>query len=176
MGVALALSTVVLMHFSQGDSITINYALRRTEIVRSFFGNLRTSPKFLAIILLYSAGLGVSSLAFRGAFSRSFTVDDLMTAITFALGFFVFMPGWLFIRAKTEKRTMTLSPAGISTEIGARRGHVSWSNVACVTHTSRHIFIIGSAGNAFFIPARAFREPDLKAEFMRQINTWWTKR
>ena len=153
--------------------MTITYALTRIEIVQSFFESLRNSAKFLTMIVIYASVLGVSSLAMRGAFSRSLTLHDLLVSIAVTAGVFVFMPCWLFIRGKTDERTMTVSPEGISTEIGALKGHVPWSKVKLVNDTNGHVLIFGANGNAFFVPTRAFRGLDQQAEFMQQINRWW---
>jgi hypothetical protein len=142
------------------------------EIVRSFFRNLSSSPKFLAIILIYSFVIGGFSFSLRGGFSRSLTLRDIILALAWTVGAFIFMPLWLFIRGKTAERTLTVSPEGISTEIGSLTGQVSWNQVKLVTGTSRHIPIVGASGNAFFIPSRAFQEPDQQAQFIKQIDLW----
>jgi hypothetical protein len=89
--------------------MTIKYALTRGEIVRSSFRSLGSSPKFLSMILIYSAGLGLLSLAIGGAFSRSRTMGDAESALSWTVGAFLFMPFWLFVRGKTEERTLSIS-------------------------------------------------------------------
>lgn len=146
-------------------SMTIKYALTRAEIARSFFRSLASSPKFLAMILIYSVALGIFSLVARGALSRSPTRQDGITALAWMVGAFVFMLAWLFIRGKTDERILTISPEGIATEIGALKGQLPWSKIKLVTETNRHVLIVGATGNAFFIPSRAFKAPGQQAEF-----------
>src|SRR5690348_7994404 len=152
--------------------MTIKYALTRAEIVRSFFQSLRSSPKFLAMILIYFAALGLLSLIARGALSRSLAPRDLIIASAWAAGVLVFMPLWLLIRGKTDERTLTVSPEGISTEIGSLKGQIPWSKIKLVTNTSRHVLIVGATVNAFFIPSRAFSGQDQQREFVSQIEQW----
>ena len=152
--------------------MTIRYALTRAEIVRSFLQSVGNSPKVRAIILLYSAALGVLSLAVRGAFSRSISVLDATVALAWTAGAIVFKPLWLFIRAKTGERTLTVSPEGIATEIGRLKGEVPWSKVKLVTGMRRNVLIVGVTGSAFYIPSRAFSGPDQQALFMAQVNRW----
>jgi hypothetical protein len=152
--------------------VTIKYALTRAEIVRTFLTSLGRSPKFLAIILIYAVGLGWLVLAMRGALSRSLTLHDFIVAILWVIGALLFMPLWLFIRGKTDERTVTVSPEGIDTTIGRLNGKVPWKKVKLVTDTSEHVVIVGTTGDAFFIPNRAFPEPGQRAEFILLINQW----
>jgi hypothetical protein len=46
------------------------------------------------------------------------------------------MPLWLFIRAKTALRTLTVA-GGISTQIGRLKGDVPWDKVKAVTDADR---------------------------------------
>ena len=156
--------------------MTIKYSLSRAEIVRPFFRSLGSSPRFLAIILVYSAGLGVVSLVMKGAFSRSLTSHDVIVALSWMAGALVFMPLFLYIRGKIDERTLTVSPEGISTEIGSLKGQIPWSKVKLVTEANQHVLIVGSTGNAFFIPGRAFQGPDQQSEFVAQIDHWRNSR
>ena len=151
--------------------MTIKYTLTRGEIVRSYFRSLSSSPKFLSMILIYSVGLGLLTLAMGGAFSRSLTVGDKSRALSWAVGAFLFMPLWLFVRGKTEERTLSVSARGISTEIGARKGEVPWGKVRLVENAGRHVLIVGTTGNAFVVPGRAFTGPDKQTEFVQEIDS-----
>lgn len=144
--------------------MTIKYTLTRAEIVRSYFRSLANSPKFLGTILIYSVGLGLLSLAMRGAFSRSVTSRDVLIAVAWMLGAFAFMPVWLYIRGKTDERTLTVSEEGISTEIGSHKGQVPWSKVKLIADAGQHLLVVGRGGNAFFIPNRAL--------FLKQLEGW----
>jgi hypothetical protein len=124
------------------------------------------------MILIYSVGLGVLSLAIGGAFSRSITVGDAGRALAWAVGAFLFMPLLLFVRGKTEERTLSISAQGISTEIGSRRGEVPWGKVRLVEDAGRHVLIVGATGNAFLIPGRAFSGPEQQKQFVQEINSW----
>jgi hypothetical protein len=152
--------------------MTIKYALTRAEIARSFALSLRRSPRFLGTILIYSAALGVFSLATSRAFSRPLTVRDVTVFLAWMAGAFVCFPLWLFIRGKTDQRTLTISPEGISTEIGSLKGHVPWTKVKIVSDVGAHVLIVGSSGNSFFIPGRAFQLPDQQAQFITKIAQW----
>ncbi len=154
--------------------MTIKYRLTRVEIVRSYLRSLGSSPKFLMRIVIYSAAVGVFALATGGALSRPLTLHDAVVALAWAGGVFVFMPLWLFIRGKTDERTLTISPEGISTEIGSRKGQIPWTKVKVVATTSAHVLIVGATGNAFFIPGRAFQGLDQQAQFVQQIDHWRT--
>ena len=155
--------------------MTIKYTLTRTELVRSYLQSMAGSARFRRTILIYSAAVGVFSLVVRGVLYRAVTSRDILAALAWMAGVFVFMPLWLFLRGKTAKRTLTVSAEGISTQIGSHKGDIPWSNVKVVADVSRHVLIIvGATGNAFLIPNRAFQGPDQRAQFLTQIDSWRT--
>jgi len=96
----------------------------------------------------------------------------MLIAGAWAAGVFVFMPVWLFFTGKTVERSLTISPAGISTEIGSFKGQVHWPSVKLVRTTSQVVVIANANGNAFFIPSRAFQTPDHRTQFLAQIDRW----
>jgi len=157
-------------------NMTIEYALTRTEVVQGYFRGLRTSPKFLSIILLYAAFFSIVILANLGAFSRRLAtgnaVVDVVSFIAFAACFILFLSFWLFIRAKTSKRSFTISPEGISTRIGKLQAQTPWQKIKIASVTNQSILIARANGNAYFIPNRAFSSPEEKAEFADKVRGW----
>jgi hypothetical protein len=156
----------------KANSMTIRYALTKAEILRVHIQSLSTSPRFLAMNLIYSCVVGLLLLAMSGAFSRSLTLRDGITALAWSAGAFLFVALWQFVRGKTDARTLTVSDKGISTEIGSLKGQVPWTKVRQVTDAGQYVVIVGAAGNALFIPARAFSGPDQQAQFITQIEDW----
>jgi len=152
--------------------MTIQYALTRTEIATGFFRSVRTSPKFLVTVCCYAACCSGLFLAASGSFSRPFEPQDAFKAVFAAVAFFLFMPAYLFLRGKTSLRTLAISPEGISTEIGKMKAQRPWSYVKTVSETDGHVLIASAIGNAFFIPNRAFSNPEQKTEFVAKIKAW----
>lgn len=152
--------------------MTIEYALTRTEIVQGYFRSLASSPRYLVTVLLYALVLSGIALAGTGAFSRPLTLTDGVIAVLAAVGFLFFLPVMLFIRAKTSKRSLTVSPEGISTEIGSLSGRISWKKVKVISETDRYVLVSRASGNAFFIPSRAFSSSEQQAEFVIKIRNW----
>lgn len=152
--------------------MTVEYALKRAEIVWFFLQGLLKSPKLLGTVVVYSLIPGLLSLAFRGASSQSLNTADLGVAVRWALGTFCFMFLWVFLRAKTEQRTLTVSESGISTVIGSQRGRVPWNKVRAVTEAGQSVLIVLSNGNSFSVPSRAFSGPEERAQFLDEIERW----
>jgi len=152
--------------------MTIKYALTRIEVVEFFLQGMVKSPRYLATILILLLWPAVIYLLVRGALSRTLTVIDLMTSLEWTFGFFCFMLVWIFIRAKTDERTLSVSESGISTTIGRLGGRVQWNKIKTISDMGRYVLIARTAGNAFFIPNRAFTGPDHRAEFIAQIRLW----
>lgn len=153
-------------------SLTIEYALTRSEIFRWFWPSIARSPKFRNIILLYSIAIGLITPLVGVFFSQPLRERDLFSAALWAVGFFLFVPLWMFIRGKTAKRTITASRDGISTEISRIKAQIPWNKVRTVTETPQFILIAHTNGNAFFIPNRAFSGPDQKGLFLTAVRNW----
>jgi hypothetical protein len=82
------------------------------------------------------------------------------------------LPVMLFIRGKTATRSLTVSPEGITTEIGRLKAQLPWSKIKIIQSTADSILISGATGNAFFIPTRAFASPEQKEEFVAKTLAW----
>ena len=106
--------------------MTIEYALTRVEIVQGFLRSLGSSPRYLITVLCYALVMSGIVLVGTGAFSRSLTLWDAVTAVLTAGGFMLFLPVMLFIRGKTSNRSLTVSAEGISTEIGSLKAQIPW--------------------------------------------------
>jgi hypothetical protein len=106
------------------------------------------------------------------AFPHSLTVENKITAGTLFLGFFLFMPAFVFATAKTSLRTLSISSDGIHTEIGGMSGERSWPQIKEVADQKSFILIVGRSGNSFFIPNRAFSDLEEKTEFITRIKRW----
>ncbi|MGH9595841.1 MAG: YcxB family protein [Edaphobacter sp.] len=151
--------------------MTIEYSLTRTEIVRGFFRSL-SNPRFLFTVSCYALGMGIVVLVSTGAFFRPLVLRDAYTLLIAAAGFMVFLPIFLFIRAKTAKRSLTISPEGISTEIGSLKGDILWKQVKVISQGRDFILIARTGGNAFFIPVLAFSGLEDKNSFFIQATEW----
>jgi hypothetical protein len=116
--------------------------------------------------------MGIVVLMSTGAFSRHLGLHDVYTVFIAAVGFMVFLPIFLFIRGKTSKRSLTISPAGIATEIGSIKGTIPWMKVKVISQGRDFILIARTNGNAFFIPARAFSSPEHRTSFFIQATEW----
>jgi hypothetical protein len=157
---------------AEEHEITVEYALTRDEVVRGLLRSVAESPKYRGKILLYSVGIGLLMLLFRGMFSRSATPRDVMIAVAWAMGYLLFLLFWMFIRAKTSKRTLKVSRGGMWTEIGRMRKQYSWKHIGEVTDTRQFILIALTNGNAFFIPHRAFPEIEQRGQFLTEARRW----
>jgi YcxB-like protein len=156
----------------EANEITGEYALTRGEVAGGLLRSVAQSPKYRGKILLYSVGIGVFTLLYRAALTRSVTPGDVMIAVGYGVGFLLVLPLWLFIRAKTAKRTLKVSPSGIWTEIGRIRKQYEWKQIREVTDAPQFILIALTSGNAFFIPHRAFPGIGQRERFLTETRRW----
>lgn len=156
--------------------MTIKYALSRAEIVRFFLQGLSKSPRLSLIVLICLVWPGFISLSTSGTFSRSLTVNDAKVVFAWMIGAFCLLVLLIFVRGKTDERTLSVSEQGISTQIGKLEGQCPWNKVRIVSDAGQYVLILGTSGNAFFIPNRAFSGPDEKTQFMNEIQGWQKQR
>lgn len=81
---------------AEAQPLTIEYALTRPEILRSFVRSAVESPKFLATILAYAAGIAILGLLLHVTSSHSITLTDVIRGFAWGLGFLCFIPLWVF--------------------------------------------------------------------------------
>jgi hypothetical protein len=150
--------------------------LSKLEILQSYLQALRNSPRLLLIVLTYCVGTGVLISALRGSFAGPSIAALLGEVFVFTLTVFLFAAFLVFARGKTAERTLSVSQDGIATRIGSLEGKISWSKVKSVSEMASYILIVGTTGNAFFIPARAFVSADHRAEFLDEVARWRSSR
>jgi hypothetical protein len=81
---------------------------------------------------------------------------------------------WYFRRtAKKDKRTLSISPVGITTQVGSKHGEIAWSQVENLWVTQEYVFIVRGNLNAFVIPKRAFRDDEERIAFIRLSQEYW---
>lgn len=141
-----------------------------------FCVSLAESPRYRSTIILYSIAVGASTLLIRATPLRSVTVKDAIAAVATAAGVLVFMALWVFIRAKTGQRTLTISQDGISTEIGRLKGKIPWKTVKIIKETPEFVLVSRTNGNAFFIPHRAFSGIEHQRGFVTALKDWMQAR
>lgn len=152
--------------------MTIHYSLTRGEMVLGFFQGLRRSRRLRLTLTTYSLCTAAIAMAIGGTLSRPWSAADLATALLWALGAFAFLPLVLYLRGKTEQRTLTISPAGISTRIGRMEGDLAWRQVKTVVDAGAYLLVAGASGNAFLTPNRAFADSDERGRFLRLVEDW----
>ena len=157
---------------SSQNSLTIEYALTRREVLLSFLRSLAVSPRFRRAILLYAAAVALLVSLIRTSILRSFTATDALIAVCSGAGYLVFISVWITLRGKTSKRTLTISSRGIATKIGRLKAEIPWSKIGSIADTSKFVLIARTNGNAFFVPNRAFSSPEQRGEFSAKITAW----
>ncbi len=156
---------------NDGETITIQYSLTRMEIVGYFLRSLPRSPRLLMIVFGSSLLAGFGSLAISTSLRRV-AAGEILDAGGVALGFFCLFVLLVFVQAKTQERTLTVSEEGLSTWIGSMRATIAWTKIATVKSVGRHILIVRATGNSFLIPMRAFQGADQYARFLEVTQEW----
>ena len=156
----------------EDGSITIRYALTRMEIAGYFLRSIPKSPRLLLIVAGSSLVAGAASLAANGATLRTRPGAAILDACGLGMAVFCFFLFLVFIQAKTQERTLTVSAQGISTAIGSMRAIIPWSKIATVKSVGQHVLIVRSTGNSFLVPLRAFDDEQTYAHFLELTQEW----
>ena len=152
--------------------MTINYSLTRFEIVRTFVAVLPRSPIIFTVVFIASAWPGFVLLFSKHEFSNGLVIWDFFAALIYAAVTFLLLLIWVFLRAKTKERTLTISEQGVHTEIGKIKADYPWTKVKQIKDVQQYLLVVNRAGNAFFIPNRAFTSAQARTEFLELANEW----
>ena len=127
----------------------------------------------LGTVLIYSAIAGLAYPVTSGTLFRPLSFRHVIADLAWVIGAFCVMVFLVFVRGKTDVRTLNVTETGITTEIGPLQGSASWNTITVLEDMGKYVLIARSNGNAFFIPSRAFSGPDEQAQFHAQACIWW---
>ena len=146
--------------------MVIEYQIKRFDLVKSYFYNLRHSRRTQLIVFGVAALLVLISLFQSYSYQGKLTLGDLIYALLSGLGLILAIPVLSFLTAKTQRRTLSINQEGIETKIGSQQGKILWKAVDSVVSTQDRVFITGKNANTFTIPASAFSSSELRGQFV----------
>jgi hypothetical protein len=149
--------------------MTVTYSLTRVEVLRTFLYALPRSPRILTLVIGTSCLMALLSLSGAHVLPRGLSLHDSISAFLWFVGTFCFMPVWVFLRAKTNQRLLTISEQGFHTEIGRIRADCPWSKVKEVKDVGPYLLMVSWIGNALFIPSRAFTDDAMRDQFIAEV-------
>lgn len=117
---------------------------------------------FMAVFLYEFAVLG----GFAAPSAKAWLLAGAIALV--APGLMALTPLLLF---KPQMRQLTIDPGGLTTQIGAKSGHVPWAAVESIADTGEFIVITGTDGNAFIVPQRAFSSALERTAFVQYLRT-----
>lgn len=148
--------------------MTIQYNVTPNEVTKSYIQQLRYSSAFRIRILTY-AGL-IFLISFLPKLLRQgFRLSDFITALLLGCSVILLLPLASRLFTKSQQRTLTISPEGIQTSIGAQSGTIPWAKIADIVEDGDYIFVIGRTDNSFLIPSRAFASSSQRSTFLEML-------
>ena len=152
--------------------MVIEYQIKRIDLVKAYFFNLKNSPKTRLIVLSLAFLFLAYYLFMRYSIKGNLNLNDFAVAILFALIIIMGIPVISFITAKTQKRVLSINDEGIKTRIGKQEGKILWKTVDSIKTTQDRILITGRNANAFTIPASAFNDSEHRQQFIDLANQY----
>ena len=146
--------------------MVIEYQIKRFDLVKAYFFNLRNSSRTRLIVLGAAFLSFIYHLIIRYYIQGNLTLNDFIVAIVIAGGLILAIPVLSFITAKTQKRVLSINEEQIETKIGKKQGKILWKAVDSISVTSDRVIIIGKNANAFTIPEHAFKDSELRQQFI----------
>src|SRR5271169_1168192 len=117
--------------------MTIQYTAAPADMT-ALWRHSKTTRRFVYMFSLVIAALVlVPPLLIAGKVQ----FPALIWAFAAAIGYVLLFPFFLRWRTKKDKRTLSIDPLKISTQIGRRSADVPWKKVRSVSVTDEHIFI-----------------------------------
>ena len=147
--------------------MVIEYTAKPRDVAALYSYTRNHSLKLALVFYGWPIALALLVLSQRRSPNHPLTVADGFIALIWGVVFFFFFPLFLRLRTKKDKRTLSIQPDELSTQIGKRDGHVPWAKVDSLYVTDDHIFLIGKNLNGFAIPRRAFLDESQRKEFIR---------
>jgi hypothetical protein len=102
--------------------------------------------------------------------ARSLAVPAFMIAAAFL--FFTLYPQVAF---KPQERTLIVDESGVKTTIGSKTATRAWREIMEVGDDGEAVVLVVETGNAFIVPARAFRDDAQRQEFLEAVTQWQTE-
>ena len=147
--------------------MVIEYTASHKDIAALYSYTRKHSLKLALIFYGLPIGMALLALAERRSPTHSLTLADWTIALIWGAVFFFLFPLILRLRTKKEKRTLSIQPAKLSTQVGKLSGDVPWAKLDSLYATDEHIFLIRKNMNGFAIPRRAFVDETQRKEFIR---------
>ena len=144
----------------------IEYQVKRFDLVKAFFYNLRYSQRTKLIVFGAAFLFFVYSLYIRYRSFGHLSLIDFILAVLYSVALILAIPALSFITAKTELRSLSINPEGLETKIGSKDGKILWKVVAGITSTQSIIIITSKKGNVFSIPTTAFKDEGQRQQFI----------
>ena len=151
--------------------MTVSYSVRRLDVVRAYFRQLRFSSVFRRRVVLYS---GVAVLLFIAVWSLryGFQIATVIWAAVIGLLFVALLPFFMAVFVKSVRRILTITSEGIETTIGTKTALIPWRKVEDVVEDGTQIYIIGQSGNSFVVPSVAFGSSTDRESFISSIHAF----
>ena len=150
--------------------MVIEYQIKRFDLVKAYFFNLRNSPRTRLIVIGAAFLFFAYHLFLRYRFQGNLNLNDFVVAIMFAVGIILAIPVLSFITAKTQKRVLSINEEGIETKIGKKKGKILWKAVDSISTTPDRVIITGKNANAFTIPENAFKDSEHRQQFIALVQ------
>ncbi len=147
--------------------MVIEYTATSQDVAALYSYTRKHSPKLALMFYGLPIGMVFIVLAERRSPTHSLTSADWTVALMWGVVFFLLFPLILRLRTKKDKRTLSIQPDKLSTQIGKRSGEVPWAAVDSLYATDEHIFLIRKNMNGFAIPRCAFVDEAQRKEFIR---------
>ncbi len=154
--------------------MVIEYQIKRIDLVKAYFYNLRNSPRTRLIVLGMAFLFFVYRLFLRYRIQGNLNLNDFVVATLFAVSIILVITVLSFITAKTQKRVLSINNEGIETKIGRKEGKILWKAVDSIATTQDRILITGKNANAFAIPVSAFKDSEHRQQFIDLAKQYLT--
>jgi hypothetical protein len=147
---------------------SLRYRLSRFEVWRWYWAAWRArlwrfhilAAVILAIVLPDILGIRFVISSYILCFFAALPVVTLLLAL------------WPQVMFKSKERTLLVGPEGWVTKIGNKSGSRRWTEIASVHEAKDSVVITSTTGNALIVPARAFANESLKAQFVKDSQDW----
>lgn len=146
--------------------MVIEYTATPKDVAALYYYTRNHSLKLALVSYGLPVGLATLTLFESRSPGHTLTLADWSIALAWGLVFFFLFPLILRLRTKRDKRTLSIQPDKLSTQIGALSGDIPWDKMGQLYVTDDYVFLIRTNMNGFAIPRRAFVDDKQRTDFI----------
>lgn len=145
----------------------LEYSSRRSEVMKLYWRSWRRGLWKIQARIFAGVAAGLLLVLRLSGVSTGYAIAAALLGGLISIAWLPLFPLWKF---KPQRRTLTVDAEGLKSTIGDQSGERRWSDFAGVAEVDGAIMLVGTNGNAFIVPPRAFPSDAMRLDFLAFVR------